>query len=444
MAAIEMKRRLPRTFRALAHRNFRLFFTGQGLSLIGTWLQQVAMGWLTYRLTNSAWLLGVVAFCANVGILLFSNLAGVLADRIDRRRGLLTTQSLMLAQAVVLAVLVAFGWIQTWHLIVLALWLGTCTAFDTPLRQSMYVHFIADRDDLGNAIALNSMLVNTARVVGPAIAGLLLSITSEAACFALNALSFVAVIVAISRMQWPSDAREHVASGWWASFVEGVRYARGLAPVRALLVLVAALAWTIAPYSSLMPVYAKDIYGGGPHTLGYLLSAAGVGALVATLWLAHRATVRGLGRIILYAVATSGASLAAFAYMRIYPIALLLLVLVGGATILAAASTNTILQTIVEDRLRGRVAAFYTLAFLGIAPLGNLAAGAIAGYMGVPFTFAVNGALAFVAALWYRRKLPVVRSVLRPMYEALGVPPGPTGTTRRWRFAGRSVERSDN
>ncbi|HJU21427.1 MAG TPA: MFS transporter [Casimicrobiaceae bacterium] len=439
-----MKRRLPRTFRALAHRNFRLFFTGQGLSLIGTWLQQVAMGWLTYRLTNSAWLLGVVAFCANVGILLFSNLAGVLADRIDRRRGLLTTQSLMLAQAVVLAVLVAFGWIQTWHLIVLALWLGTCTAFDTPLRQSMYVHFIADRDDLGNAIALNSMLVNTARVVGPAIAGLLLSVTSEAACFALNALSFVAVIIAISRMQWPSDIRGHVASGWWASFVEGVRYAHGLAPVRALLALVAALAWTIAPYSSLMPVYAKDIYGGGPHTLGYLLSAAGLGALVATLWLAHRATVRGLGRIILYAVATSGASLAAFAYMRIYPIALILLVLVGGATILAAASTNTILQTIVEDRLRGRVAAFYTLAFLGVAPLGNLAAGAIAGYMGVPFTFALNGALAFAAALWYRRKLPVVRSVLRPMYEALGVPPRPAGTPRRWRFAGRTVERSDN
>lgn len=439
-----MKRRLPRTFRALAHRNFRLFFTGQGLSLIGTWLQQVAMGWLTYRLTNSAWLLGVVAFCANVGILLFSNLAGVLADRIDRRRGLLTTQSLMLAQAVMLTVLVAFGWIQTWHLIVLALWLGTCAAFDTPLRQSMYVHFIADRDDLGNAIALNSMLVNTARVVGPAIAGLLLSITSEAACFALNALSFVAVIVAISRMQWPSDLREHVASGWWASFVEGVRYARGLAPVRALLALVAALAWTIAPYSSLMPVYAKDIYGGGPHTLGYLLSAAGLGALVATLWLAHRATVRGLGRIILYAVAASGASLAAFAYMRIYPIALVLLVLVGGATILAAASTNTILQTIVEDRLRGRVAAFYTLAFLGVAPLGNLAAGAIAGYMGVPFTFAVNGALAFAAALWYRRKLPAVRSVLRPMYEALGVPPRRPGTTRRWPFGARAVERSDD
>jgi MFS family permease len=417
-----VKRSLPHTFRALAHRNFRLFFTGQGMSLIGTWLQQVAMGWLVYRLTNSAWLLGVVAFCANVGILLFSNVAGVLADRIDRRRGLLTTQSLMLVQAIVLAVLVAFGWIQTWHLIVLALWLGTCSAFDTPLRQSMYVHFIADRGDLGNAIALNSMLVNTARVVGPAIAGLLLAVTSEAACFALNALSFVAVIVAISKMEWPSDIRPRVASGWWASWMEGVRYAHGLKPVRALLVLVAALAWTIAPYSSLMPVYAKDIYGGGPHTLGYLLSAAGVGALVSTLHLAHRATVRGLGRIIMFAVATSGAALATFAYIRIFPLALLLMVLVGGGTILAAASTNTILQTIVDDRLRGRVASFYTLAFLGVAPLGNLAAGAIAGVMGVPFTFALNGVVAVLAALWYRGKLPMVRDMLRPIYEQLGVP----------------------
>ena len=407
---------------ASVNRNYRLFFTGQGLSLIGTWLQQVAMGWLTYRLTGSAWLLGVVAFCSNIGILLFSNLAGVLADRIDRRRGLVTTQSLMLAQAVVLAVLVATGSIATWHLIVLALWLGTCTAFDLPLRQSMYVHFIADRGDLANAIALNSMLVNTARVVGPAIAGLLLAITSEAVCFALNALSFLAVIMAILRMHWPADIRPHAIGGWWASWIEGVRYAYGLKPVRALLVLVAALAWTISPYTSLMPVYAKDIYGGGPHTLGWLLSAAGFGALMSTAYLASRATVRGLGRVILFAAGTSGAALAAFAYMRVYPLALLLMVFVGGGTILAAASANTILQTIVEDRLRGRVASFYTLAFLGVAPLGNLAAGAIAGAFGTPFAFALNGAIGLAAAFWYRGRLPMIRDVLRPIYEQLGVP----------------------
>ena len=410
------------TFRALRHRNFRLFFTGQGLSVIGTWLQQVAMSWLTYRLTGSAWLLGVVAFCGNVGILLLSNVAGVVADRIDRRRGLLVTQSLMALQAVILALLVAFGWIETWHLIVLALWLGTCSAFDLPLRQSMYVHFIADRGDLSNAIALNSMLVNTARVVGPAIAGLLLALTSEAVCFALNALSFLAVIAAILRMHWPEDIRPAATGSWWASWVEGVRYAHSLKPVRALLALVAALAWTISPYTSLMPVYAKDIFGGGPHTLGWLLSAAGLGALASTAYLASRATVRGLGRVIMVAAATSGAGLAGFAYMRVYPLALLLMVLVGGGTILAAASANTILQTIVDDRLRGRIASFYTLAFLGVAPLGNLAAGALAGVFGAPFTFALNGVLALAAAAWYRQRLPMVRDVLRPIYEQLGVP----------------------
>ena len=411
-----------RTFRALRHRNFRLFFTGQGLSLIGTWLQQVAMGWLTYRLTESAWLLGVVAFCGNIGILLFGNLAGVLADRIDRRRALIVTQSLMLGQAVVLALLVAFGWIQTWHLIVLSLWLGTCSAFDIPLRQSMYVHFVDDRGDLANAIALNSMLVNTARVIGPAIAGMLLALTSEAACFALNALSFVAVILAIMRMHWPATIRPVVASGWWASWVEGAHYAYGSKAVRALLLLVAALSWTISPYTSLMPVYAKDIYGGGPHTLGYLLSAAGLGALVSTAYLAGRATVRGLGRVIFMAAGMSGLALALFAYLRIYPLALALMVLVGGGTILAAASANTILQTIVDDRLRGRVASFYTLAFLGVAPVGNLAAGAIAGAFGAPFTFALNGVLAVAAALWFRARLPMIRDALRPIYETLGVP----------------------
>jgi MFS family permease len=238
----------------------------------------------------------------------------------------------------------------------------------------------------------------------------------------LNALSFIAVIVAILKMHWPSDVRPGAATGWWASWIEGVRYVHGLKPVRALLVLVASLSWTISPYTSLMPVYAKDIFGGGPHTLGYLLSAAGFGALASTAYLASRATVRGLGPIILYAAATSGFALTAFAYMRFYPLALVLMVFVGGGTILAAASANTILQTIVDDRLRGRVASFYTLAFLGVAPLGNLAAGALAGAFGAKFTFAVNGIVAMLAAAWFRQRLPMVRDMLRPLYARLGVP----------------------
>lgn len=413
---------LYRTFRALKHRNFRLFFVGQGLSMMGTWLQQVAMGWLTYRLTGSAWLLGVIAFCANVGILLFGTWAGVLADRVRRRRALYFTQSLMLAQAIVLTVLTTLGHVQVWHLIVLSLWLGIVSAFDIPVRQSLYVHLVDDRADLPNAIALNSFLVNGARVVGPALAGLLLAVVSEAVCFALNALSFVAVIVAVARMHFPREpgppARQ---ASWWSSWVEGFRYVWEYPPARALLTLVAVLAWTIAPYSSLMPIYAKDVYGGGPHTLGFLLAAAGGGALLSTGYLAGRDNIRGLMPVIALAAATSGVALAAFAYLRIFPLAFALMVAVGGGVILAAASANTILQTIVDDRLRGRVAGFYTLAFLGVAPLGNLAAGALAEQFSAQATFAINGVVAALAAAWFWRRMPAIRAALRPAYQKLGI-----------------------
>ncbi len=416
-----MKLALSHTFRALRHRNFRLFFIGQGMSLMGTWLQQVAMGWLTYRVTGSAWLLGVVAFCANIGILLLGPFAGVLADRVRRRPALYITQSLMLLQALALAVLVAFGQVATWELIGFALWLGIVTAFDVPLRQSLYVHLVEDRADLPNAIALNSFLVNAARVVGPAAAGLLLAVTGEAVCFGLNALSFVAVIVAISRLRWPKEPRGKPGGGWWANWLEGARYALGYPPSRALLTLVAVLAWTITPYSSLMPVYAKDIYHGGPHTLGTLLAAAGAGALSCMMYLARRTSVRGLGRVIAGAAMTAGVAIVAFSHLRWLPLAVVLMTLVGGGAILAAAGANTILQTIVDDRLRGRVSGFYTMAFLGVAPIGNLAAGALAANFGAPATFLFNGVLCLLAALWFRRKLPTLGPLLRVVYRKLGI-----------------------
>lgn len=413
---------LAHTFRALKHANFRRFFIGQGLSLVGTWLQQVAMGWVTWRLSGSAFLLGAVAFCSNVGILALGPFGGVIADRVNRRRALFLTQSLLLAQATVLAVLTALGRLEVWHLVACALWLGIVSAFDIPLRQALYVHLVDDRKDLPNAIALNSLLVNSARVVGPALAGILLAATSEAACFALNALSFVAVIVAISRLHWPREAKLKPArGGFWASWSEGARYAFGFAPVRALLALVAIAGWTITPYSSLMPIYASEIYGGGAHTLGFLLSAAGIGALGTTMYLAGRHTIRGLGRIIAGAAAVSGVALASFAWLAIFPLALVLLALVGGGVILAAASANTIIQTVVDDRLRGRVAGFYTMAFLGIAPLGNLAAGALAKAIGVQTTLALNGLACAAAALWFWRCLPALGAQLRPTYVRLGI-----------------------
>jgi len=415
---------LARTFRALRHRNFRLFFAGQGVSMIGTWLQQVAMGWLVYRLTGSAWLLGVVAFCANVGILLFGTFAGVIADRVDRRRAMFTTQAMMALQSTTLAVLTATGAVAPWHLIVLALWLGVVNAFDITVRQSLYVHFVDDRADLPNAIALNSFLVNGARVIGPALAGLLLAVTTEAVCFALNALSFVAVFVALARIRFPHHERGRGTRGLAQSWLEGFRFVTGFAPARALLVLVAALALTVLPYPSLMPIYAKDVYAGGPQVLGFLLSSAGAGALLSTIYLASRSTVVGLGRVIVRAAAVAGAALAAFAYLRWLPLALPLMFAVGGALILAAASCNTILQTIVEDRLRGRVAGFYTLSFLGVAPLGNLLAGAVAARLGAPATFALNGVAAVVAALWFARQLPSLGAAIRPVYAKLGLVPG--------------------
>jgi len=259
-------------------------------------------------------------------------------------------------------------------------------------------------------------------VIGPALAGLLLAVVSEAVCFILNALSFVAVIVAISRMRW---AREPGPAAWeggfWAKWVEGYRFVSTFAPTRAILLLLAVMSWMISPYSSLMPAYAKDIYGGGPQTLGFLLAAAGSGALASTLYLAGRATVRGLGRVIAAAALCCGLALAAFACVSYLPLGLVLMFIVGGAIILTAASVNTILQTIVPDPLRGRVAGFFTLAFLGMAPLGNLAAGALADAVGVRATFALNGMLAASAALVFWRGLPKWRELMRPTYRRLGI-----------------------
>lgn len=415
---------LRHLFRALRHRNFRRFFAGQSISMVGTWLQQVAMGWLVYRLTGSPLLLGVVAFCANVGILVLGTAAGVVADRVDRKRGLYVTQGLLALQSVTLAILAGTGVVQPLHLVALALWQGIANAFDIPLRQSLYVHMVDDRADLPNAIALNSFVVNGARVAGPALAGVLIAATNEATCFAINAVSFIAVFVSLRTIRFPRRPGGPEAGSFAKSWLEGFRYVSGFAPARALMALVAVLAWTVIPYVSLMPVYAKDVYAGGPGTLGLLLGTAGAGALVATIYLASRRTVVGLGNVIVAATAVSGLALAGFAYLRWLPAALPMAFLFGGGVILAVAASNTILQTIVEDRLRGRVAGFYILAFLGVAPLGNLAAGAIAARIGVPATFLLNGLVAFAAALVFMRRLPALRRTMRPVYEKLGLLPG--------------------
>ena len=400
-------------FRALSHRNFRLFFFGQGLSLIGTWLQQVAMSWLTYRLSGSALLLGVVTFCQYIAVLLLAPVAGVLADRVDRRRALLITQSVMLTQALILTALTATGKVAVWHVAALASVLGCASAFDIPLRHAMIARLVGDRAHLPNAIALNSLLINCARVVGPALEGILIAAVGEATCFGLNALSFGAVLYALSQMRWPAARTPAPAAGWLASWLEGAESAFGFRPIRAALLLIALISSTVGTYSTLMPVFAKDVFGGDAHTLGMLLSAAGGGALLSALYLASRHTTRGLDRVILVAGAVASLAMLAFAYSTSFALALPLLVVLGAGLIAAQASIQTLVQTLVDDDKRGRVMSLYTMAFLGMLPFGNLAAGAVARYAGVATAFTLNACLCLAGLLVFWKALLGLRIAAR-------------------------------
>jgi MFS family permease len=400
-------------FRALSHRNFRLFFFGQGLSLIGTWLQQVAMSWLTYRLSGSALLLGVVTFCQYIAVLLLAPVAGVLADRVDRRRALLITQSVMLTQALILTALTATGKVAVWHIAALALVLGCASAFDIPLRHAMIARLVGDRVHLPNAIALNSLLINCARVVGPALAGILIAAVGEATCFGLNALSFGAVLYALSQMRWPAARTPAPAAGWLASWLEGAESAFGFRPIRAALLLIALISSTVGTYSTLMPVFAKDVFGGDAHTLGMLLSAAGGGALLSALYLASRHTTRGLDRVILVAGAIASLAMLAFAYSTSVALALPLLVVLGAGLIAAQASIQTLVQTLVDDDKRGRVMSLYTMAFLGMLPFGNLAAGAVARYASEATAYTLNACLCLAGLLVFWKALPGLRIAAR-------------------------------
>ena len=417
----------PGIFRALEHRNYRLYFIGQGLSLNGTWLQQVAMSWLTYRLSGSPLLLGFVTFCQYIAVLLLAPLAGVLADRVDRRRALLMTQSVMLAQALTLAVLTATGVVTVWHVAALALVLGCASAFDIPLRHAMIARLVGHRSELPNAIALNSLLINGARVVGPALAGLLIAAAGEAFCFALNALSFAAVLVALARMSWQSTTEPVPADGFVNSWLVGARSAFGFAPIRAGLMLIAAISATLGTYSTLMPVFAKDVFGGGARTLGLLLSSAGSGALLSALYLASRRTTRGLDRVIL--VAGVGGALAMLAFSRTtrFALAVPLLMVLGAGLIAAQASIQTLVQTMLDEDKRGRVMSLYTMAFLGSLPFGNLLSGAVARYAGEDVSFLLSGTACLTALFLFWRALPGLRAAARPVYARLGL----GGSTRK-------------
>ncbi len=408
-------RRLEPVARALRHRNFRLFFAGQSLSLVGTWMQRIALGWLVYRLTDSAFLLGVVGFAGQIPSFLVAPLAGVLADRVNRHRLLVATQVLSMLQALVLAALVLSGVIHIVHVIVLAVVLGVINGFDMPIRQSFMIEMIEDKADLGNAIALNSTMVNGARLLGPTIAGLLIAAAGEGVCFLVNGLSYLAVIVSLLAMRLPPRAIAVLSSRVWQGLAEGVRYAAGFAPIWALLVLLALFSLAGLPYAILMPVFARDILGGGPDALGFLMGAAGVGALIGALNLASRQSVMGLGRMLALASAVFAGSLLGFAWSRSLPLSLALMVGVGFGQMVLFAASNTLLQTLVDDDKRGRIMSFYTMAFMGFGPLGNLAAGAIAHRWSAPWALTAGATVYALGAATFVHRLPSLRAEARPV-----------------------------
>ena len=410
--------------RALRHRNYRLYFFGQGTSLVGTWLTRVAMSWLVYRLTGSELLLGVVGFAGQIPTFLLAPLAGVLVDRTDRRRLLVVTQSLAMAQSAVLAALTISGLVTVWEIVALALFQGVVNAFDTPGRQAFVVQMVEARQDLANAIALNSSMVNGARLLGPAVAGVLIAVVGEGWCFAIDSGSYLAVIASLLAMRLspeprPAGGRPRVV----ADLVEGVRYVAGFAPIRAILALLAFVSLTAMPYAVLMPVFASQVLHGGPHTFGLLMASTGVGALGGALYLASRRTVLGLGRLIALAGGSFGLSLVAFSFSRWVWLSAPLLVIAGAGMMLQMASSNTLVQTMVEERVRGRVMSFYAMAFLGMMPFGSLAAGWLGQRIGAPWTVRIGGALTVAGVLLYLSALPRLRRAARPVYERLGILP---------------------
>jgi MFS family permease len=410
-------------FRSLKYRNYRLFFYGQSLSLIGTWMQRLAVGWLVYRLTNSAFWLGVVSFAGQIPCFFMTPFGGVAADRYKKQTLLIITQVLSMLQALVLALLVLTDTAVIWHLIILNISLGVINAFDMPTRQAFVVEMVEKREDLGNAIALNSSMVNVARLLGPSIAGLLVATAGEGVCFLVNAASYFAVIVSLFLMKVsPAETKLEKASAW-QQVKGGLRYAFGFAPIKYIILLLALVSITGMPYVVLMPIFARDILHGGPSTLGFLMGASGVGALVGAGFLARRKTVLGLGKIIALAACFFGVGIIGFSQSTLMWISMAFVLLTGLGMMILMASANTILQTIVEDDMRGRVMSFYAVAFLGVAPFGSLLAGSLAHRIGAPHTLLMGGICCILGSVAFAIKLPSLRKIARPIYVKKGIIP---------------------
>ena len=405
---------------ALQSKNYRLFFGGQGVSLIGTWMQRIAMGWLVYRLTNSAFLLGLVGFTSQIPLFLLTPFAGVLADRMNRRRILVLTQTLAMIQAFVLTVLVLTGTAAVWHIICLSVFLGIVDAFDMPIRQSFMVE-IVQRKDLGSAIALNSSIVNCAQLLGPSIAGIVIASMGEGMCFLLNGVSYLFVIGSLIAMKITRMEMERPDIHVLKEIKEGFSYAFGFAPIKLILLLLALTSLVGVPYRVMMPVFARDILQGGPHTLGFLMGGAGVGALAGSIYLASRKGVPGLEKWIAFAACLFGIGLVGFSHSHVFWLSLILVLLTGFGMMVQMASSNTVLQTVVEEDKRGRVMSLYSMAIRGMAPFGSLLVGGAASKIGAPNTLMISGLLCIFGSILFTKRLSVLREMVHPVYVRMGI-----------------------
>ena len=416
--------------RAFRYRNYRLFFGGQIISLAGTWITTTATSWLVYRLTGSALLLGIVGFSGQIPTFVFAPFAGVWVDRLDRRRVLVVTQFLAMLQSLALAALTLSRHINIQEIIWLSAFQGLINAFDMPARQAFLVQMVEDKQDLGNAIALNSSMVNLARLVGPSLAGAVIAVSGEGACFLIDGISYIAVIASLLAMRLQAGALKPAVLSMLGQLKEGWAYVSGFAPVRTILLLFAMVSLMGWPFTVLMPIFAGKVLHGGPHTLGFLMGAVGIGALVSAISLAVRKTVLGLGRMIPISTACLGVGLILFGMSRVLWLSLLLMLFCGFGMMQQMAASNTIIQTIVEDDKRGRVMSFYAMAFVGMAPFGSLLAGISAHAMGAPLTVMLSGACCLAGAIWFATQVRAIRKLIRPIYVDLGILPAANAVIR--------------
>ena len=410
------------TLRALRHRNFQLFFSGQLISLIGTWMQTVAQAWLVYRMTKSALLLGSVGFASQIPVFLVAPFGGITADRTNRQRLVIATQICAMILAGILAWLCLSGRVQVWHIFVLAAMLGVVNAFDIPGRQAFLVDMVG-KEDLMNAIALNSSMFNGARVIGPAIAGILVARIGEGWCFAANAISYIAVIVGLLLMRVHSAPRASTHSPI-EDIIEGFRWVNQTRIIRALLLLIGLVSLVGMPYTVLMPIFADRILHGGARGLGILMGATGVGALFGALTLAAKTGVKGLGRWVAFSCASLGISLFCFSFSTSFWLSAVFLLPAGYSMMLQMACSNTLIQTMVPDQLRGRVMSVYSMMFMGMAPFGAFFGGALAHRIGAPITVAIGGVACVLGAIWFGRALPELRIEARRLIIAQGLAAG--------------------